>query len=80
MLDQETLDALNDLGAHIASARPDAVKSFHVTRGELTVLAERDHIVNLLRFLREDQQCNFETFIDLCGGDYQERSELVEVV
>ncbi|MCA8900417.1 MAG: NADH-quinone oxidoreductase subunit C [Hyphomonas sp.] len=80
MLDQETLDALNDLGAHIASARPDAVKSFHVTRGELTVLAERDHIVNLLRFLREDQQCNFETFIDLCGVDYPERSERFEVV
>ncbi|MEZ5955250.1 MAG: NADH-quinone oxidoreductase subunit C [Hyphomonas sp.] len=80
MLDQDAIDALKDLGEHIAAARPDAVKSWHVKAGELTVLAERDHIVNLLRFLREDPQCNFETFIDICGVDYPDRSERFEVV
>ena len=48
--------------------------------GELTVLAERDHILPLLRFLRDDQQCNFETLIDICGVDYPERNERFEVV
>ena len=72
--------ALSDLAAHIEGRMPDAVRSWQVHVGELTLLAERDHIVPLLRFLRDDQQCNFETFIDVCGVDYPERSERFEVV
>lgn len=71
---------LVDLAAHIESRMPDAVRSTQIVVGELTVLAERDHILPLLRFLRDDQQCNFETFIDLCGVDYPERNERFEVV
>lgn len=72
--------ALSELAAHIESRMPDAVRSSQIRVGELTLLAERDHIVPLLRFLRDDQQCNFETFIDICGVDYPERSERFEVV
>jgi len=71
---------LVDLAAHIESRMPDAVRSTQIIVGELTILAERDHILPLLRFLRDDQQCNFETFIDLCGVDYPERTERFEVV
>lgn len=72
--------SLSDLAAHIEGRMPDAVRSWQIHVGELTLLAERDHIVPLLRFLRDDQQCNFETFIDVCGVDYPERSERFEVV
>lgn len=72
--------ALSELAAHIETRMPDAVRSWQIRVGELTLLAERDHIVPLLRFLRDDQQCNFETFIDVCGVDYPERSERFEVV
>ena len=72
--------ALKDLGADIAAKQPDAVRSFDVVLGELTVFAERDHIVSLLRFMRDDPQCNFETLIDVCGVDYPERAERFEVV
>nr|WP_225907958.1 NADH-quinone oxidoreductase subunit C [Hyphomonas sediminis] len=72
--------ALSDLAAHIEGRMPDAVRSWHVKVGELTLLAERDHVLALLRFLRDDQQCNFETLIDICGVDYPERSERFEVV
>jgi len=72
--------ALADLAAHIESRMPDAVRSSQIVVGELTLLAERDHILNLLRFLRDDQQCNFEMLIDICGVDYPERSERFEVV
>ncbi|OZB17767.1 MAG: NADH-quinone oxidoreductase subunit C [Hyphomonas sp. 34-62-18] len=72
--------ALSELAAHIESRMPDAVRSWQIRVGELTLLAERDHIIPLLRFLRDDQQCNFETFIDVCGVDYPERSERFEVV
>lgn len=71
---------LIDLAAHIESRMPDAVRSTQIVVGELTVLAERDHILPLLRFLRDDQQCNFETLIDICGVDYPERNERFEVV
>ena len=71
---------LVDLAAHIESRMPDAVRSTQIVVGELTVLAERDHILPLLRFLRDDQQCNFETLIDICGVDYPERTERFEVV
>lgn len=71
---------LADLAAHIESRMPDAVRSTQIVVGELTVLAERDHILSLLRFLRDDQQCNFETLIDICGVDYPERGERFEVV
>ncbi|MFN3607482.1 MAG: NADH-quinone oxidoreductase subunit C [Hyphomonas sp.] len=72
--------ALSDLASHIEGRMPDGVRSWQIHLGELTLLAERDHIVPLLRFLRDDQQCNFESFIDLCGVDYPERSERFEVV
>lgn len=72
--------ALSELAAHIEGRIPDAIRSWHVKVGELTLLAERDHIVQLMRLLRDDQQCNFETFIDLCGVDYPERTERFEVV
>ena len=71
---------LVDLAAHIEARMPDAVRSTQIILGELTVLAERDHILALLRFLRDDQQCNFETLIDICGVDYPGRSERFEVV
>lgn len=71
---------LVDLAAHIEARMPDAVRSTQIIVGELTVLAERDHILALLRFLRDDQQCNFETLIDICGVDYPGRNERFEVV
>lgn len=80
MVTMMDIQALEDLAAHIESRMSDAVRSSQVRVGELTLLAERDHIVPLLRFLRDDQQCNFETMIDICGVDYPERSERFEVV
>ena len=74
------IEALEDLAAHIETTQGDAVRASQILVGELTLLAERDHIVNLLRFLRDDQQCNFETLIDICGVDYPERSDRFEVV
>jgi NADH-quinone oxidoreductase subunit C len=75
-----TAENLVDLAAHIEDRMPDAVRSTQIHVGELTVLAERDHILPLLRFLRDDQQCNFETLIDICGVDYPERAQRFDVV
>jgi NADH-quinone oxidoreductase subunit C len=74
------LEDLRNLAARIEGKLPDAVRETTIVRGELTVFGERDQIVPLLKFLRDDQQCDCETFIDLCGVDYPERSERFEVV
>ena len=73
-------EALKDLGEHIADSCADMVKSFSVRHGELTILAERDSIVRLSKFLKDDNQCVFETLIDICGVDYPERAQRFEVV
>ncbi|NQY15470.1 MAG: NADH-quinone oxidoreductase subunit C, partial [Henriciella sp.] len=76
----EQVEALNELGEHIASEMPDAVRKYVVSVGELNVYAERDQIVALLDFLKRNQMCMFEMLIDVCGVDYPERSQRFEVV
>jgi NADH-quinone oxidoreductase subunit C len=73
-------EALSDLGEHVASSMPDAVRRFEVRHNELTLYAERDSIVGLCEFLKTDTICLFETMIDLCGVDYPERGRRFEVV
>ncbi len=71
---------LQQLGDHIAASRPDNVTGCAVAFGELNVTARREHIVDLLTFLRDDGQCLFKVLIDICGVDYPERDERFDVV
>jgi len=71
---------LQILAAHIENKLPHGVQSTRITYGELTVNAGREQIADVLRFLRDDTQCRFETLIDIAGVDYPERSERFEVV
>ncbi|MBU1175422.1 MAG: NADH-quinone oxidoreductase subunit C [Alphaproteobacteria bacterium] len=48
--------------------------------GELTLLTRRDDLLDLLRFLHDDNRCRFISFTDLCGVDYPERAERFDVV
>ena len=74
----EQVEALKELGEHIASQMPDAVRKFEVRVGELNVYAERDQIVSLIDFLKRDALCMFEMVVDICGVDYPERSQRFE--
>ncbi|MEM9055700.1 MAG: NADH-quinone oxidoreductase subunit C [Pseudomonadota bacterium] len=76
----EQTEALDELGEHIATSQPDAVRKYTMAYGELTIYAERDAIVSLLGFLARDPLCLFEMLIDVCGVDYPERSQRFEVV
>jgi NADH-quinone oxidoreductase subunit C len=76
----EQVEALNELGDHIASQMLDAVRKFEIAYGELTLFAERDQIIALVEFLKRDALCMFEMMIDVCGVDYPERSQRFEVV
>jgi NADH-quinone oxidoreductase subunit C len=51
-----------------------------VTFGELTLHTEANKIVDVLTFLRDDAECRFVCFIDICGVDYPEREKRFDVV
>jgi NADH-quinone oxidoreductase subunit C len=73
-------ETLRELGEHIARALPGAVKSCRVERGELTLLADASEIVRVARFLRNDPQCQFISFTDVCGVDWPAREKRFDVV
>jgi len=56
------------------------VLSTDVKLDELTVTVRRDSIVKVMKFLRDDANCLFKLFSDVCGVDYPEREERFEVV
>ncbi len=69
-----------DLGQAIAGALPAAGVQVQVAFDELTIGIEREHIVEVVRFLRDDPRCAFVCFLDLCGVDYPSREKRFDVV
>lgn len=74
------VDPLVALGEHVASALGDAVVGFEVAYGDLTVTVQRDSIVSVATFLRDDPKCRFIAFVDVCGADYPAREQRFDVV
>ena len=68
------------LGEHIRAKLGAAVEDAIITHGELTIVARAADIVPVLTFLRDDPQCGFVCFIDICGADYPERVARFDVV
>lgn len=73
-------DALKALGDHVAASTQGAVTEVAMAFGELTLRVARDRIVEVVTFLRDDEKCRFITIVDVCGVDYPERAERLEVV
>jgi NADH-quinone oxidoreductase subunit C len=71
------LQALSD---YIASSLGEAIEDRAIAYGELTLVARRDDIVRVITFLRDDPQCRFVCFIDICGADYPAREQRFDVV
>lgn len=74
------MEALEDLGDYIAAAFPEAVVETRLSLGELSVRVQRGAIVRVLKFLRDDTNCQFKCLMDICGVDFPERDERFEVV
>lgn len=72
--------ALNELGEHVAAALSDAVVATKLRHGELMVEVRSEHLLKVMTFLRNDQQCLFKMLVDICGVDYPERLQRFEVV
>ena len=76
----DPMDSLDQLGSFILERLPGAVLSRDSVVGELIIWAQRERIVEVLTFLRDDEACLFKVLIDVCGVDYPDRPERFEVV
>jgi NADH-quinone oxidoreductase subunit C len=66
-----------ELGAYVSGKLN---VSNEMSFGELTLHAEAANIVDVLTFLRDDAECKFVCFIDICGADYPTREMRFDVI
>ncbi len=59
---------------------PDAVLATHEAHGDLSVVVDRQYIVDVARFLRDDPELHYILMENLCGVDYLGREPRFEVV
>ena len=72
--------ALDEMGALIVANSAGAVGEYRVAFGELTVTAPAHRIVDVLTFLRDGADLQFQQLIDVCGADYPQREKRFDVV
>jgi len=59
---------------------PDAVRSTHADHGDATAVVARERVADVLAFLRDDPELEFEMLSDVCAVDYLPRAPRFEVV
>ncbi len=73
-------DTLDTLGRTIAEALAPSVAGYALAHHELTVSAEAQDIVAVMRFLRDDPRCLFWCIIDVTAVDWPGRERRFDVV
>ena len=71
---------LVDLKVYVEEKLEGRLDSAELSFDELNLTTSPDNIVGVLRFLRDDVQTQFISFVDICGVDYPERRKRFEVV
>jgi len=71
---------LMDLKAYVAEKLGDKLDGAEIAIEELNLTTTPSNIVAVLKFLRDDVQTQFISFIDICGVDYPERQQRFDVV
>ncbi len=75
-----TDQVLKTLGDDVAATLGGDVLDTVISNGELAITVRRDSIVKVLTVLRDDQRFLFKQLVDVCGVDWPEREERLEVV
>jgi NADH-quinone oxidoreductase subunit C len=73
-------ETLEKLGEVIAGALPGSVVGHRVAHSELTITARAPDIVKVVRFLRDDERCQFWSLIDVTAVDWPGREKRFDVV
>ena len=73
-------EALNELGSYLRETRGALISDASLAYGELTLTTTAANLIALLTFLRDDVQCAFVNFVDVCGVDWPQRPDRFDVV
>jgi NADH-quinone oxidoreductase subunit C len=73
-------DTLGKFGEMVAGALAGAVTDHRVAYGELTIATSVADIVKVMTFLRDDERCQFYSFIDVTAVDWPGREQRFDVV
>jgi NADH-quinone oxidoreductase subunit C len=71
-------EELHSFGEQLTTALPGAVTGHEIAYGELTVTVKASEIVNVIRYLRDEQR--FVSFIDATAVDWPGRERRFDVV
>ena len=73
-------ETLERLGETIASALAGSIAGHWVQHGELTLTASARDIIKVITFLRDDERCQFYSFIDITAVDWPARERRFDIV
>ena len=80
MADIPADQALHDLGEYIEAALNDRILGFEISDDQVVIKAPREAVAHVLKFLRDDVNCQFRQLVDVCGVDYPGDEQRFEVV
>ncbi|HEY7299075.1 MAG TPA: NADH-quinone oxidoreductase subunit C [Xanthobacteraceae bacterium] len=73
-------DTLGQFAGMITDALASSVTGHQIANGELTITANPSDIVKVVRFLRDDERCQFWSIIDVTAVDWPGREHRFDVV
>ncbi len=73
-------ETLDKLGETIAAGLSGTVAGYWLAHGELTLTAAASDVVKVMSFLRDDERCQFVSFIDITAVDWPARAQRFDVV
>jgi NADH-quinone oxidoreductase subunit C len=74
------MDDLAKFGEMIAGALAPAITGQQVAHGELTITTTVRDLIRVMTFLRDDERCQFVSFIDVTAVDWPNRERRFDVV
>ena len=80
MSNSELDEPLDELAKYIETNLGDSLLSIEWEKDELVLRTQRQTLITVMAFLKDDSKCLFKTLVDLCGVDYPEDEDRLEVV
>jgi len=71
---------MNEFLDYLKATYPQHVLEAAVINGEMVLVSDVAHIVELLDHLRSNENCLFAQLVDVCGVDFPDRAQRFEVV
>ncbi|MBM08586.1 MAG: NADH-quinone oxidoreductase subunit C [Magnetovibrio sp.] len=72
--------ALKNLDEYLSSRLENKLLAREEGHGELSITIHRDNIIEVVKFLRDDINCQFKQVMDICGVDHPEKEERFSII